>query len=120
MPDALLLLAALTSAAVGMSWLALAMDVHWKQVRPMSPRAAGSARLLRVLGAASLIASLVLCLLADTATMAVLVWMMLLAVSAAAVAFVLSSQPRLLAPLSFTKAGRSRSAGTGSSGHRPA
>ena len=33
------------------------------------------------------------------ATMAVLVWMMLLAVSAAAIAFVLSSRPRILAPL---------------------
>jgi hypothetical protein len=40
-----------------------------------------------------------LCLLADTATMAVLVWMMLLAIAAASIAFVLSSQPRLLAPL---------------------
>jgi hypothetical protein len=46
------------------------MDVHWNQVRATrrSPRTVIA---LRVLGA-SLVGSLVLCLLADTATMAVL------------------------------------------------
>jgi len=98
MPDALLLIAALVCAVIGMGWLALAMDVHWNQVRAAgrSPR---TAIVLRVLGWASLAASLVLCLMADTATMAVLVWMMLLAVAAASIAFVLSVQPGILAPL---------------------
>jgi sterol desaturase/sphingolipid hydroxylase (fatty acid hydroxylase superfamily) len=98
MPDAFLLVAALVCTVIGMGWLALAMDVHWNQVRPTrrSPR---TATILRVLGSASLGVSLLLCLLADTATMAVLVWMMLLSVSAAAIALVLSRQPRMLSPL---------------------
>ena len=87
MPDAMLLAAALVCTVIGMGWLALAMDVHWNQVRATrrSPR---SVIVLRVLGAASLVASLALCLLADTATMAVLVWMMLLAVAAVTIALV--------------------------------
>jgi uncharacterized membrane protein len=105
MPDALLLALALVAAGLGMAWLALAMDVHWNQVRATrrSPRTVIA---LRVLGAASLVASLILCLLADTATMAVLVWMMLLAVAAVTVAFVLSSRPRILAPLTSFSAKR--------------
>ena len=98
MPDALLLMAALVFSVAGMGWLALAMDVHWNQVRA-SRRSPRIAVMLRVLGSVSLLTSLVLCLLADTATMAVLVWMMLLAVSAATIAFVLSSRPGVLAPL---------------------
>jgi hypothetical protein len=100
MPDAVLLVAALVCTVVGMGWLALAMDVHWNQVRA-TRRAPRTAIALRVLGTAALAASLVLCLLADTATMAVLVWMMLLAIAAASIAFMLSSQPKLLAPLIF-------------------
>ncbi|HYJ40815.1 MAG TPA: DUF3325 domain-containing protein [Steroidobacteraceae bacterium] len=98
MPDALLLAAALACTVIGMGWLSLAMDVHWIQVRATrrSPR---MVIILRVLGAASLAASLVLCLLADTATMAALVWMMLLAVAAVTIALVLSRKPALLAPL---------------------
>jgi hypothetical protein len=99
MPDAVLLLLALVCTGIGMGWLALAMDVHWKQVRAMDARSRRTVVVLRVLGATSLTLSLVLCLRADTATMAVLVWMMLLAVSAASIAFVLSSRPRMLAPL---------------------
>jgi len=99
MPDALLLTAALVSTVLGMGWLALAMDVHWKQVRAASVRSQRTVNVLRTLGAVSLIGSLALCLLADTATMAVLVWMMLLAVGAITIALVLSRQPRLLWPL---------------------
>jgi len=99
MPDAGLLIAALVCTVIGMGWLALAMDAHWRQVGAARTRARSSVIALRILGTTSLVASLFLCLLADTATMAVLVWMMLLAVAAAAIAFVLSSRPRLLAPL---------------------
>jgi hypothetical protein len=98
MPDSLLLTAALFAAMVGMGWLALAMDVHWNQVCG-SQRSRRTIVILRVLGAASLFGSLLLCLIADTATMAVLVWMMLLAVSAASIAFALSTRPRILVPL---------------------
>ena len=99
MPDAVLLVAGLLCTQLGMGWLALAMDVHWKQVHEASAHSRRPAARLRVFGVFALAASLTLCLLADTATMAVLVWMMMLAVSAATIAFVLSAKPRLLAPL---------------------
>ena len=98
MPDSALLAAALVCAAIGMSWLALAMDFHWDQVCA-APRSRRNIVVLRMLGASSLLGSLVLCLVADTATMAVLVWMMLLALAAVSVAFVLSTRPRILALL---------------------
>lgn len=99
MPDAALQILALLSTVVGMGWLALAMDVHWDQVREARARSRAVIVSLRVLGWSSLVVSLLLCLVADTATMAVLVWMMLLALSAATIAFVLSWRPRVLAPL---------------------
>ena len=99
MPDAVWLLAAFVFAQVGMGWLALAMDVHWLQVRGSGRPHRRVVIALRILGSAALVFSLWLCLLADTATMAVLVWMMLLAVSASAVAFVLSWRPKVLARL---------------------
>jgi hypothetical protein len=98
MSDALLLTAATASALLGMAWLALAMDVHWEQVRP-DPASPRIALTLRVLGAAALAGSLVLCLAVDHATMASLVWLMCLAAAALTVAFTLSSRPRWLAPL---------------------
>jgi FtsH-binding integral membrane protein len=84
-----------------MGCLALAMEVHWRQVCD-SARTRGSAIATRWLGYALLTASLVCCLVADTATMAVLVWMVLLAVGALVVAFTLSWHPRLLGPLTFS------------------
>lgn len=99
MPDAFFLIAALLSASVGMGWLALAMDVHWKQVcgsRVLSHR---RVIVLRTLAVAALLSSLIFCLLADTATMAALVWMMALAIASVFVAYLLSWRPRALAPL---------------------
>ena len=98
-PDVALLILALFITELGMGWLALAMDAHWNQVREAPARSRTVTISLRVMGAASLLVSLLLCLVADTATMAVLVWMMMLAVSAATVAFILSWRPRVLAPL---------------------
>ena len=95
----MLLAFALVANTAGLAWLALAMDAHWKQVRgaqELSPRAG---LVLRLLGGSALFLSLVLCLLADHATMASLVWVMALAAAALAVAFTLSWRPRLLAPL---------------------
>lgn len=93
MLDAVWLSAALLAALLGMGCLALAMDVHWRRVRD-SPRTRGSVIATRCLGYALLMSSLVCCLAADTATMAVLVWMVLLAVGAMVVAFALSWHPR--------------------------
>jgi len=100
MPDGLWIAAASIAALLGMACLALAMDVHWRQVRD-APRTRGSGITMSASGWMLLAASLGFCLLADTATMAVLVWMMLLALAAMAVAFTLGWRPRLLRPLAI-------------------
>lgn len=79
--------------ALGFAWLALAMEVHWEQVHGHSGPAPIHQRMLRVMGSLLLVASLVLCLAADHASMAVLVWAMLLAGAAILVAFMLSWRP---------------------------
>lgn len=96
MADAALLAAALGAATCGMAWLALAKKPHWTQVRGSTPLAPGSARTLQALGAAALVASWVLCLGADHATMASLVWIMTMTASALIVAFTLAYRPRWL------------------------
>jgi hypothetical protein len=97
--QALLLAAALACSALGLAWLALAMEVHWAQVREALPAPARVQRALRVLGAAALAVSLVLCLRADHPSMAALVWVMSLAAGALLVALALAWRPRWLAPL---------------------
>jgi hypothetical protein len=104
MPDEFWLCAAFLLTVVGMGWLALAMDVHWKQVYAGAPRSRRAVVVSRCLGYGALTTSLALCLLADTATMAVLVWMMLLALSAGVIAFLLSWRPGLLAALAARRA----------------
>ncbi|MGJ7529302.1 DUF3325 domain-containing protein [Variovorax sp. GB1P17] len=83
----------------GAGFLALSMDVHWEQVRADAQCSLRVVRLLRVLGAACLAGSLVLCLHVDHVSMASLVWFMTLASAALVVAFTLSWRPRLLSPL---------------------
>lgn len=98
MSEALWLLIAAALNLAGMAWLALAMEVHWGQVMHRSAQVAvGVRRVLRALGAGALPLSLLACLKADRPSMAVLVWVMLLAASAAAVALVLAYRPRWLA-----------------------
>jgi hypothetical protein len=101
MSEALWLTAAGAHSLAGMAWLALAMDVHWGQVmhRSAPAPAPAPARLrpvLRTLGAAALALALAACLKADRPSMAVLVWVMLLAGSAVTVALLLARQPALL------------------------
>jgi len=104
MPDGMAMAAAFVSATLGMAWLALAMDAHWKQAFGGAP---GRRRpLLRGLGIGALMASLGFCLAADVASMAVLVWMMALALSALVVAFVLSWRPVWLRPLAVGRRNR--------------
>lgn len=91
-----MLAGAALAALVGFAWLALAMDTHWQQVHGRAAPTALSRKLLRLLGGLLLTASLMLCLQADHASMAVLVWAMLLAGAAALIAFVLAWQPRWL------------------------
>jgi Protein of unknown function (DUF3325) len=99
MHSALILLAAMAANIAGLGWLAIAMDVHWRQVRGPAPSLWARATRLRVLGALALVASFVLCLAADHTSMAVLVWVMALAVAALIVAFTLAWRPRWLAVL---------------------
>jgi len=100
MRDALMLAAALAVCLAGMGWLALAMDVHWEQVRGAG-QPHGAARRLRWLGAVALAAGLALCLGVDHASMAALVWIMALGASAIVVAMVLTWRPRLLQALAW-------------------
>jgi len=94
--EGLMLSAALVSSLAGVAWLAVAMHVHWRQVRGPQPLTRRTALMLRALGVSALSLSLVLCLAADHATMACLVWVMSLAGSALAVAFTLAWRPSVL------------------------
>jgi TonB family protein len=93
MTDTFWLLAAALCALLGMVWLALALPAHWKQVYPERTNGPWKAG-LRTGGWTALLLSGLACLKADHATMAVLVWVMLLAAAAATVALVLSGTPR--------------------------
>lgn len=99
--DNVLLGASLASCVAGFGWLALSMDVHWRQVRGGTAPSNNVRMLLRLFGAIALVASLMLCLAVDHASMASLVWVMSLAAAALSVALTLSWRPRCLAPLLF-------------------
>jgi len=109
MVDPIVLLGgAAVSAVIGFGWLALAMDTHWEQVHGEASPTPAAVRALRVAGALALAVSLVLCLSADHPSMAALVWLMLLAGSAAAIAATLSWQPRWLRLLRLRRGGDGR------------
>ncbi|WP_198588690.1 DUF3325 domain-containing protein [Alloalcanivorax mobilis] len=108
MPDNLMLLMALLSNVVGMGWLALAMEVHWKQVRGRTPRGNSTVLGLRALGALALTVSLVLCLKVDHPSMAALVWVMALAGAALVIAFTLAWRAQWLAILLARRPARAR------------
>lgn len=99
MSESAWLLVSFAATFIGMGWFALAMNAHWQQARGPSLPGASTQRLLRVLGATALALSLWACFLADHPSMAPLVWIMSLAVSAAAIAIILAWRPRLLAVL---------------------
>lgn len=88
--------AAVVSTVLGLAWLALAMDVHWQQVHGGSAPQRNVRLTLRTLGSTALVASALLCAMADRASMAVLVWLMLLAGSIPLIAMTLASRPQLL------------------------
>lgn len=92
-----MLVGALLACVFGFAWLALAMEPHWRQVRGDAPISRHVVTVLRVLGAAALLVSLLLCLQVDHASMASLVWVMALAAAALIIAFTLAYRPRSLA-----------------------
>ena len=99
MPDTVLatclLLAAWLASVAGMGWLAVSMPVHAQQAWERIPSSA-TRRLLRCLGVVGIAAALGLCLTADHASMAVLVWVMASTGAALLVAFTLAWRPRWL------------------------
>lgn len=99
MAEAGLLFLGALCAWIGMGFLALSLDVHWRQVTEAP--AGLNHKVLRSAGAAALAVSLMLCLLADHASMAALVWIMLLAASAFAVGLMLAWFPISLRPLTL-------------------
>lgn len=88
--DAFLLLAALVTSVTGMGWLALSLDVHWRQVYGNASGSSPPVKRLRTLGALALAFSLALCLSVDHASMAALVWVMTLTAAALGIAFTLT------------------------------
>jgi hypothetical protein len=100
MPETWLHALAGLSALCGMGWLALAMEVHWRQVRAVADGPGVHAAVaLRMLALGAIAASLGLCLAADHASIAVLVWIMLLVASTWLVATALAWRPRWLSLL---------------------
>ena len=100
MPEAFYLMVAALLSMVGMAWLALSMDVHWAQVKQIPLADSHPPRVtLKLLGYTALFVSLVVCLVADRPSIAALVWMMLMSVTAVSVAWVLSKSPRSLKAL---------------------
>jgi hypothetical protein len=107
-----LLAGAVACAFAGMAWLALSMPVHARQAWGRDP-APARLRLLRPAGALALVASLLLCLGVDHASIAVLVWLMALSGAALAVAMLLSARPGWLRPLApWIGAGEAQAAGS--------
>lgn len=99
MLKAFFLSGALLCCVIGFAWLALTLEPHWRQVRGNQPLPKLMIPVLRTLGSISLCASLLLCLLADHPSMAVLVWIMALAAAALMVAFTFTWTPRAFLPL---------------------
>lgn len=91
MADAVILSLAAFFSLAGMGWLALSLDVHWRQI--FGRRAVLSRRTatwLRLAGGTGLLLSAVCCFMADRPSMASLVWVMLLACAALSIALLLA------------------------------
>jgi uncharacterized membrane protein len=95
----MMLLSAFFLSFVGLALVALAMERHWRQLRESQVLTHSTSRVLRITGSVSLVSSLALCLAVDHASMASLVWVMTLAVSAFILAMLLAWRPGWLAPL---------------------
>jgi hypothetical protein len=86
------LLLALLVTLAGFACFALAMAPHWRQLRGAALLTRATALKLRVAGILALAVSLALCLSTSHASMAVLAWVMLLAVAAFATAMIFGTQ----------------------------
>jgi hypothetical protein len=113
MPEAFVYALMLALLVLGLAWLALAMERHWRQLRRESALSRRTVLSLRTLGTMGLGASLALCLWLDHPTIASLVWVMALVPAALAVTFTFSWRPQWFAPL-LCGAGTRRTAAHGS------
>jgi hypothetical protein len=100
MNEAAWLIIAFVLMLLAMSWFALSLKSHWKQVTDGKP----ASHVLRGIGWLCVVLSGLACLQADHASMAVLVWAMLSATAAFIVGQVLSYRPTLLKPLALFRA----------------
>lgn len=94
-------IAAVFITMLGMACLSLSLPSHWRQVTGIEtslPSPTERLR-LRVVGYCSLTVAFLLCLAADHPSMAVLVWVMLLALAAKGVASILSWRQHWFKPL---------------------
>ncbi len=96
MADGVFLLGAGIAAVLGCAWLALAMEAHWEQVHGASAPSRASQAGLRALGTLGVLGCGALCFVADRPSMALLLWLMLMAFGAVAIAFTLAWKPALL------------------------
>ena len=96
MAETLLLFAAFACTVSGLAFCALAMEGHFKQVSGHARIAADAVRKLRVRAAVALVGSMVLCLAADHVSIAALVWVMMLSLSAVLLALIFAYRPRSL------------------------
>lgn len=94
-------IAAVFITMLGMACLSLSLPSHWRQVTGIETSLPSpTERLsLRVVGYCSLTVAFLLCLAADHPSMAVLVWVMLLALAAKGVASILSWRQHWFKPL---------------------
>ena len=97
MPESAWLAISLLTSLVGMGWLASTIDAHWQQVSGRVPLSSSWRRSLRVLGATALTLSLLMSFRADHPSMAPLVWIMGLGVSALLIGLTLAFAPAALA-----------------------
>lgn len=88
----MLLLGAFAAAVLGLGLSAASMARHWRQLRGESVLSSQQAIAMRTIGAAAILLSLLLCLASSHPTMAVLVWIMQLALAAVVVALTLAAQ----------------------------
>ncbi|MCB1755161.1 MAG: DUF3325 domain-containing protein [Gammaproteobacteria bacterium] len=95
--NAVMLLAAFLVIYLSFAWLALSNDAHWQRVlqsrNGSTPMIKAALRLLAING---LLISLQLCFAANHPSMAILVWIMMLATAAITVSFTLTWLPARL------------------------
>ncbi len=88
---------------LGMSWLAISLKSHWRQLHGETELRQRRIAIYRTLGGLALTCSLILCLWVDNPSIAFLVWIMSVTATAKAVAFTLSYHANWLKFLSGTR-----------------